>query len=194
MDFYIKLLTILESYWDEEIELKRNEYLITKDTINTNLYLVKTGSLRVFIDDEVEEHTIRFGYKNSIITALDCFLTGKPTEFYIQALKKCNLKIISKKRFNEIIRASEENKIIWEQLLQSFVYQQIEREIDLITYSPQKRFERVLKRSPQVFQEIPLKYIASYLRMTPETLSRILKNLDLTQEYMRKKYSNLNKN
>ncbi|WP_369806592.1 hypothetical protein [Tenacibaculum finnmarkense] len=62
--------------------------------------------------------------------------------------------------------------------LNDFMYQQIEREIDLITYSPQKRFNRIFKRSPKLFQEIPQKYIASYLRMAPETLSRILKNLD----------------
>lgn len=178
MDFYNQLLEVLSSNWEQEILLKRNEYLVSKGTINTDLFLVEEGSLRVFIDDEEEEHTIRFGYKNSIITALDCFLTEKPTKFYIQALKKCKLKMISKARFNELMQSSEKNKKIWEQLLQSFVYQQIEREIDLITYSPQKRFENVLKRSPQVFQEIPLKYIASYLRMTPETLSRILKTLD----------------
>ena len=176
MNFYQKLLEILQPNWEKEIVLKRNEYLVTKLEVNTNLYLVEEGSLRVFIDDEEEEHTIRFGYKNSIITALDCFLTDKPTEFYIQALKRCKLKMISKKSFHQLIQFSEENKKVWEQLLQSFVHQQIEREIDLITYSPQKRFERVLERSPQVFQEIPLKYIASYLRMTPETLSRILKN------------------
>ena len=182
MNFYQKLLEILSPNWEESIVVKRNEYLVTKEVINTNLFLVEEGSLRVFIDDEEEEHTIRFGYKNSIITALDCFLTENPTEFYIQTLKKCKLKRISKNRFMQVMQSSEENKKIWEQLLQSFVYQQIEREIDLITYSPQKRFERVLKRSPQVFQEIPLKYIASYLRMTPETLSRILKTLDLNQE------------
>ena len=50
----------------------------------------------------------------------------------------------------------------------------MERELDLLTSSPHERIQRVLKRSPQVFQEIPAKYIASYLRMTPETLSRIL--------------------
>ncbi len=49
-----------------------------------------------------------------------------------------------------------------------------EREIDLLTQSPQERIERIRKRSPQVFQEIPHKYIASYLRMSPETLSRLL--------------------
>ena len=176
MNFYQKLLEILKPNWEKEIVLRRNEYLVTKLEVNTNLYLVEEGSLRVFIGDEEEEHTIRFGYKNSIITALDCFLTDKPTEFYIQALKRCKLKMISKNSFHQLMQSSEENIKVWEQLLQSFVHQQIEREIDLITYSPQKRFERVLERSPQVFQEIPLKYIASYLRMTPETLSRILKN------------------
>lgn len=178
MDFYHRLLGILESNWEEEIDLKRNEYLVTKEEVNTDLFLVEEVSLRVFIEDEEEEHTIRFGYNNSIITALDSFLTNQPTKFYIQALKKCRLKRISKKSFSALMQASEENKKVWEQLLQNFVYQQIEREIDLITYSPQKRFENVLQRSPQVFQEISLKYIASYLRMTPETLSRILKTLD----------------
>jgi hypothetical protein len=53
---------------------------------------------------------------------------------------------------------------------------QVAREIDLLTDSPTMRLERILKRSPQLFNEIPLKYIASYLRMTPETLSRIRKS------------------
>ncbi len=178
MEFYQKILKVLASNWEKEIVLKRNDYLVTKTEINTNLFFVEEGALRVFIEDEEEQHTIRFGYKKSIITALDCFLTEKPTEFYIQALKKCRLKVISKERYMTLIQSSEENKKVWEQLLQNFIHQLIEREIDLITYSPQKRFERVLARSPQVFQEIPLKYIASYLRMTPETLSRILKTLD----------------
>ncbi len=56
------------------------------------------------------------------------------------------------------------------------IYEQLEREKDILIHSPRKRYERVLKRSPQLFQEIPHKYIASYLRMSPETLSRIKKS------------------
>ena len=61
-------------------------------------------------------------------------------------------------------------------LLEELFAQQIEREIDILTHSPVERYKRVLERSPQLFQEIPAKYIASYLRMTPETLSRIQKS------------------
>ncbi len=53
--------------------------------------------------------------------------------------------------------------------------QQLEREIDILTKSPKERYERVLRRSPQLFQEIPNKHIANYLRMSPETLSRLKK-------------------
>ena len=58
----------------------------------------------------------------------------------------------------------------------SIMAAQIEREIDILTNSPKERYLRVLKRSPQLFQEIPNKHIASYLRMSPETLSRMKKH------------------
>ncbi|MDT7833304.1 Crp/Fnr family transcriptional regulator [Flavobacteriaceae bacterium S356] len=172
------LLKALEDHWSHTIELKRNEFLVKKGTVHTNLYWIEEGSVRVFIEDEIEEHTIRFGYQNSIMGALDSFLNDEPTIFYIQALKKCTLRVISKEDYLAFINSKEAYQDIWQKMLEDFVIQQIEREVDLITYSPQKRFERVFKRSPQLFQEIPQKYIASYLRMTPETLSRILKNLD----------------
>ena len=176
------LLNALENQWTDTITLKRNEFLVTSGQIHTKLYWIDEGSVRVYIQDDIEEHTIRFGYKNSIITALDSFLNEKPTLFYIQAIKKCKLKVISKQDYMNFINSDEKFRKIWEQTLEDFVLQQMEREVDLITYSPQKRFERVFNRSPHLFQEIPQKYIASYLRMTPETLSRILTNLDSKSE------------
>ncbi|WP_282089590.1 Crp/Fnr family transcriptional regulator [Aquimarina algiphila] len=165
-----------QNLWDGEIELKRNEYLKVKGSIDTNCYLVISGSLRIFVLDEFEEHTIRFGYKNNLIAALDSFLNEKPSDLYIQALKKTTLKVICKTKLMNLIWASSQNIKTWNIILEDFVLQQMERERDILTISPLERYNRVLKRSPQLFQEIPNKYIASYLRMTPETLSRIKKS------------------
>lgn len=165
-----------EALWDKELTLDRNAFLKVKGSIDTNLYLVCSGSLRIYVIDANEEHTIRFGYKNNLIAALDSFLNEQPSEFYIQALKKTTLKVISKKNYTTLINASAENKNLWGSILENFVLQQMERERDILTTSPVERYQRVLKRSPQLFQEIPNKYIASYLRMTPETLSRIKKS------------------
>lgn len=165
-----------QNLWNKELELNRNEYLSVKGSMDTNFYYVIHGSLRIFVIDEFEEHTIRFGYKNNFIAALDSFINEKPSDFYIQALKKTTLKVIKKTELMNFISSSPENIKMWQTLLESFVLQQMERERDILTTSPVERYNRVLKRSPQLFQEIPNKYIASYLRMTPETLSRIKKS------------------
>jgi CRP-like cAMP-binding protein len=162
--------------WSKEVVLKRNEFLIRPGAIEKHIYFIEEGTIRAFIEDEGEEQVIRFAYPDSIFTALDSFLTGKPTLFYIQAIKQCRLKGVEKDAFNELMQSSEENSRHYLLMLQELVGQQMEREIDLLTASPIERYKRVLERSPHLFQEIPNKYIASYLRMTPETLSRIKKS------------------
>ncbi len=165
-----------QNLWEKELILPRNAYLKVRGSTDTNVYYIKSGSLRVFIIDEVEEHTIRFGYQNNIIVSLDSFLSGRPSELYIQAIKRTELGVVRKETFMRLIESDPGNSRLWQTILEQLIYQQFEREIDLLTASPVERYKRVLARSPQLFQEIPARYIASYLRMTPETLSRIKKH------------------
>lgn len=157
------------------ITLERNEFLKVKGSIDTNIYYLESGSLSVFILDEYEEQVIRFGYQGNIIVALDSYLTGKPSDFYIQAIKKSTVKVITKLQMDNFLN-KEENNLLWTKILEDLVLQQMEREIDILTSSPKERYLRVLKRSPKLFQEIPNRYIANYLRMSPETLSRLKKS------------------
>ena len=165
-----------QNLWDSRLELSRKEYLKVKGSIDTNLYFVVSGSLRIYVLEEFEENIIRFGYKNNFIASLDSFISEKPSDLYIQAIKKTELKVIKKTTFMDFVESSKENTKIWHIMLGNLIFQQMERERDILTSSPLERYKRVLARSPQLFQEIPNKYIASYLRMTPETLSRIKKS------------------
>lgn len=165
-----------QNLWNKRLLLNRKEFLKVKGSIDTNLYLVVSGSLRVFILDGYEENTIRFGYKNNFIASLDSFISEKPSDLYIQTIKKTELKVLKKSTFMDFVENSDENRKIWQSMLGDLIFQQMERERDILTSSPVVRYKRVLARSPQLFQEIPNKYIASYLRMTPETLSRIKKS------------------
>lgn len=165
-----------ERLWTNHVVLKRNDYLKISGSIDTNLYYILSGSLKITILNDGEEHIIRFGYKNNFITSLDSFITEKPSDFSIQAIKQTELKVISKSVYMDFINQSAENKQLWNTILEQLILQQLEREKDILTTSPKERFERVFKRSPQLFQEIPNKHIASYLRMSPETLSRLKKS------------------
>jgi CRP-like cAMP-binding protein len=157
---------------DTRISLQRNEFLKVKGSVDTNVYFVESGSLRVFVLDDCEEQIVRFGYRDNLIAALDSFLTGQPSDFYIQAIKKTVVRVITRKQVDEFL-SDETNRGRWIAILESLVKQQLEREIDILTGSPRERYLRVLHRSPQLFQEVPLRYIANYLRMSPETLSRL---------------------
>jgi CRP-like cAMP-binding protein len=153
--------------------IAKGDFLIKEGDVEHSLYFVESGALRVFYLTEFEEMTIRFGYKGSIITSLSSFIKGTPSEFYLDAIRKTTVKALSKEKLMSLVNESNENLKQYTALLESLITQQIEREIDLLITSPHERLNRVLQRSPDLFQEIPLKYIASYLRMTPETLSRI---------------------
>lgn len=165
-----------QNLWERELELRRNEYLKVAGSTDTNLYFVQEGSLRIFVIDEEEEHTIRFAYKGNFIASLDSYISEKPSDIYIQAIKKTHLKVIGKFSFKKLVERSSENLDLWLLLLGELICQQMERERDLLTSSPFERYRRVLERSPQLFREIPNRHIASYLRMTPENLSRIKKS------------------
>ncbi len=161
--------------WKKTIQYKRNDYLSVFGSKASDIYFIKEGSIRIFIEDEYEEHTIRLGYPGSIITALDSFISDKPSQFYMQALKHCEVEVASQADFMKFVNSDPAHLQLWLQINMQLVYQCIEREIDLLTNAPMERYKRVLSRSPRLFQEIPAKYIASYLRMTPETLSRLKK-------------------
>lgn len=173
-----KLLQELESEsvpWEER-SFNRNEMLIQPGMVENNIYIIMSGAIRAFYVSEFEEHTIRLAYQGSIFTALDSFISGKPTELYLQCIRESTARAIKKSAFMNFIHASSNRMMAYQKLLEEFVLQQMEREIDILTYSPTERYNRVLARSPRLFQEIPSKYIASYLRMTPETLSRLKKS------------------
>lgn len=159
----------------KSITVERNQYLKVKGSIDTNVYYIESGTLRIFVLDDYEEQIIRFGYTGNLIAALDSYISGRPSNFYIQAIKKTKLKVISKHDIEAFLQL-DDNRILWQRIMEELVLQQLEREVDILTNSPKERYNRVLKRSPQLFQEIPHRHIANYLRMSPETLSRLKKS------------------
>lgn len=162
--------------WESYRTLHRNEFLKVNGSVDTRLYFVESGCLRAFLMPEEEELTIRFAYQNNLFVALDSFISEAPSDLYIQAIKRSELRIMSKAAFTRLLDSEADAAHWWRDILEVLVFQQFERETDLLISSPAERYHRVLARSPQLFQEVPHKYIASYLRMTPETLSRLKKS------------------
>jgi len=171
-EFTTKLIDSLHKISVEKV-ISKGAFLLREGEVEKNIYFIETGAVRAFYLSEFEEQTIRLGYTGSFINSLASFIKGTPSEFYIEAIRKTKLKVITRECFLSIVNENEESQKQYNHLLEMLITQLIEREIDLLTVSPFERLNRVLQRSPHLLQHIPLKYIASYLRMKPETLSRI---------------------
>ena len=173
---FVKLFVKWSGKEHNEVVIERNQYLIRSGQVEKYLYLITEGALIATYLHEEEELTVRLGYKDSVITSLDSFITGKPAQFSLIAIKKTKVIRLEKDTYLDFIASGPDVNIYHNQIINELLVSMLNREIDLLTSSPKRRYERVLDRSPQVFQEIPLKHIASYLRMTPETLSRLRKS------------------
>ncbi|MDY3350643.1 Crp/Fnr family transcriptional regulator [Riemerella anatipestifer] len=160
---------------EKTIRLKRNDLLKASASVDTNLYYITKGSFRVYLLNKEREQTVRLGYTGDFIVALDSFLSQKPSEFLIQAIKASEVKMIPKYKIDAFLD-KEDNQKLWIALLENLLLQQMEREKDILTPSIKERYLRVLRRSPRLFQEIPNKYIADYLGISAETLSRLKKS------------------
>lgn len=155
------------------IGLKRGEHLHLAGDCDTNVYQILSGSLRSYTLIDGEEQTIRFGYAGDFFAAIDSYISDGPSILSTQALRKCRLRLIPKPIFQDRLENDRSLAGTWQHIMSWMILGQLEREIDLLTNDPAERYRRILQRSPRLFQEVPAKYIANYLRMTPETLSRI---------------------
>ncbi len=165
-----------EEIWDKHISLNRWDYIKEGQSINTNLYFIEKGCVHVYFIENDIEHSMYFGFDGSMISDLHSFLTAEPSSLNIQCIKKTKAKVISKEKFNEFIQSDLEISKLWVGALSELSLWHLEREKDLLCSSPKERLQRVLSRQPLLFQKVPHKYIASYLRMSPESLSRIYKS------------------
>lgn len=170
------LIALLQAHSDSFariLDLNRGEYLSSGGERNNDVFYILNGAIHAYILNDGEEQSIRFGYSGSMMVSLDSYYSGNPSRLFLQAIRRSKVAVFSKEAIQSILAISEEYRSLYRDALETLVLQQHEREIDLLCSSPAERYERVLERSPGLFQEIPAKYIASYLRMTPETLSRL---------------------
>ncbi|MBX7242916.1 MAG: Crp/Fnr family transcriptional regulator [Bacteroidia bacterium] len=153
--------------------LKRNQNLITPGEVEEHLYYVLSGTLRLYCMKGEEEICYNFGYPGTFISAYTSFLSGKPSESYIKAITDCELIGIHKKDFYELVDRIPQIEKIWRIFTEEALLERMERELEMLMLSPEERFGKCMEKASHLFQFIPQKYLASYLGMKPETLSRI---------------------
>lgn len=160
----------------QPFSFSRGQFLQMPFARTSPLFLIQSGAAHAFIDSENGRQTIRLGYPGEQLSVLPSFFTTSYSAIGIESIRKCEGQMLSKAQLDEFVSATPDHAASYTRQLEQFACELVTRELDLLEPSPQRRYEAVLKRSPQLFQHVPLRYIASYLRMSPETLSRVRAN------------------
>lgn len=156
------------------VEVRKNSHIIEKGGFNDNFYIIKKGILRAYIPDEGAEQTLWFGYPGQAIFDVWCYSNGALSPISIEAVIPCELYSISKK---EIEALCGESLAISNLVRKIFIGHAAESEESFTSlFECDRGIERylaILKQHPELLQNVPLKKLASYIHLAPQSLSRI---------------------
>ncbi|MBS1497126.1 MAG: cyclic nucleotide-binding domain-containing protein [Bacteroidetes bacterium] len=157
---------------------KRNDFLLKQGEVEKKIYFIESGIIRYFIQrGEDKEATFAIIFENQLAGAYDSFLQQLPSEYFVQAIKPTvtwSFPIeVLQRLYMEVPIANTIGRITCEEL---FLIK-AKRELSMYKYLPQERYLNLFSEKPRHIKEIPLKYLASYIGVTPQALSRIRKRI-----------------
>lgn len=168
----------MADYW-QTVDVPRKQILTRVGDIERYLYFVVDGVQRAYIDRANKDATLVFSYTGSFSGILDSYLLQTPSKYYLETITKSTL---LRMHYNDFSRLVDEHPLIerWLRItLTHTLAGTLERNIELLSYSAEEKFTTLLKRSPQVLNMIPHKYLASYIGVDPTTFSKLLSTVRL---------------
>lgn len=138
-----------------------------------HLYLIRKGCLRLFFLKEGKDITFQFFFEGNMVASYDSMYYGRPSLFSLECIEKSEVLILKCSALKKLMAENAEVRELYEKLLAErfHVYQQLF--LSRIKDTPQQRYEELLREHPTIIQRVPQHYIASYLGITPVSLSRI---------------------
>jgi CRP/FNR family transcriptional regulator len=155
-------------------KLRKNQYLLQAGDVCRFAVFVAQGCLRTYtVDQKGNEHIIYFAVENWWAGDRESYMTEKPSVFNIDAVEETEVVFFTKEHFEKIAKEIPAfNQMINEILQKSFNVSQ-NRIHAAISFTAEEKYLDFLQRYPQLANRVPQQLIASYLGMTPETLSRV---------------------
>jgi CRP-like cAMP-binding protein len=164
------------AHFCEPISFEKDEIIKPQNTKEKYFYFIITGSAGIFLWKENNFVCLDFAFENSACCDYMSLLTREPTELQVVALEKSEMIRISSSNFYILSQKSVGQVILHMSTQASFVEKQ-QQQIELLTKTAEERYHILLSKFPDIHQRIAQKHIASYLGITPQSLSRIRRSV-----------------
>lgn len=151
----------------------KGEMILKEGQVCEEIYYIEKGLIRQFYLKKNREMTEHLATEGGIIMCIESLFKEEPTRLQVEALEPSLLYALPKRKLEQVALHNVNIQILYRKILEeSLIFSQVHA--DLVRFeTAQNRYLRLCKLMPQVVLRAPLVYIASYLQMTPETLSRV---------------------
>ena len=158
--------------------LRKKQYLLEEGEVCTHECFVNSGCLRMYhLNDKGQEHIVQFAVADWWIGDQYSFLTGLPSAYFIDALEESEVLLIEKNKLEELYTAVPKFERFFRIAFQNSYVALQRRILAGLSQSAEEKYLDFLNRYPDIEQKVPQHQVASYLGITPESLSRIRKQL-----------------
>lgn len=155
-------------------KLRRRQYLLQAGEVCKYFAFVLKGALRQYsVDEKGAEHILNLAVENWWVGDRESFVMLTPSRFNIDALEDCELLLITNAQLQELFRTIPAIALMVRELDQRNFIATQKRLFASIGYNAEERYQEILEQHPDYFQRFPQHMIASYLGISPETLSRV---------------------
>lgn len=158
---------------------KRKQVITSVGDTERYIYFVIDGVQRAYVDHKGKDATLVFTYTGSFSGVLDSFLLQQPSRYYLETITASKF---IRLHYNDYIYLKDKHRGFQDMLYMALAHTlsgTFERHIELLAYSAEDKFTTLLRRSPQVLNMIPHKYLASYIGVDPATFSKLLSTVKL---------------
>ena len=147
--------------------------IVEEATICNEISFIVDGYARIFVTKDVDEKTIHLAKPGEFLCAFDSFLSQTPSDEVVEAVTDLEIYTINYDAIQKVYEYSSRMEKLGRLIVQQMFVKKERRVISLIKYTGQEHYQHLIESDPDLANNVPLQYIASYLGITPETLSRI---------------------
>jgi CRP-like cAMP-binding protein len=168
---------ILKPYFIPK-KLRKRQYVLNAGDVCQYITFVEKGLLRSFtVDDEGNEHVVQFAIEGWWISDMGSFVSGKEALYNIEALEDSELLHLTKQSMEELLVKLPVMERFFRILMQNNIVSLQRRVIAYMSLSAEEKYLKLLEIAPDIMTRASQQHIASYMSITPETLSRVRKKV-----------------
>lgn len=175
--FTAQEIELLKPYFIPK-KIRKRQYLLNAGDTCQYVTFVEKGMLRSFtVDDEGHEHVVQFAIEGWWIADMGSFLSGKEAIYNIEALEDSEVLNLSKQAMEEMMKQLPAMERYFRLLMQNNIVALQRRVVAYMSLSAEEKYLKLMEVAPDIMNRASQQHLASYLSITPETLSRIRKQV-----------------